>query len=76
MGQLRTELGVPVFDVDVLISINANRPSLQELLLNVIFPWMWFNTSGMEQEAPSPNWWVPGSRPSTNQVAQVVWFLM
>lgn len=52
MGQLRTELGVPVFDVDVLISINANRPSLQELLLNVIFPWMWFNTSGMEQEAP------------------------
>lgn len=58
MGQLWTELGVPVFDVDVLISINANSPSLQELLLNVIFPWMWFNTgqtSEMEQEAhPTP----------------------
>lgn len=54
MGQLWTELGVPVFHVDVLIFINANSPSLQELLLNVIFPWMWFNTSGMEQEATSP----------------------
>lgn len=57
VGQLRTELGVPVFDVDVLISINANSPSLEQLLLNVIFPWMWFNTgqtSGMKQEATPP----------------------
>lgn len=72
-GQLRTELGVPVFDVDVLISINANSPSLQELLLNVIFPWMRFNTgqtSETEQEATPPTGgFLAPAGPSPNQAA-------